>query len=184
VDNLLNNIQEVYTIGDGIGDSVASSIVKALQPNNESESKSEGESERSEDQSSPSTRPATTARDLLLKLKAAGVKLSSKSVVDEKTPNARPSSPSSPVPTSEPQEKINTQITGKKLLFTGSFVVSRIDLMNEVQRCGGTLAAVISGSVDYLVVGTDAGPAKVTKAEKLGVKTISEEELKELFKPI
>ena len=34
----------------------------------------------------------------------------------------------------------------------------------------------MSGNVDYIVAGENMGPAKLKKAEKLGVKIISEEE--------
>eukprot|EP00026_Physarum_polycephalum_P001506 Phypoly_transcript_01508.p1 GENE.Phypoly_transcript_01508~~Phypoly_transcript_01508.p1 ORF type:complete len:1078 (+),score=200.07 Phypoly_transcript_01508:33-3266(+) len=176
VDNLLNNPQGVYQVGGGIGESVAASLLKALQPN-ESQETSEGTGE-------PAAQPSTPIRDLLLKLKAAGVKLSSKSVVDTKTHQARPSSPTSLGSPPTPQEKINTKLTGKKLIFTGSFSASRLDLEKEVERCGGTVAGTVSKALDFLVVGTDPGSSKVEKAEKCGVKTISESELKDLMQPL
>jgi hypothetical protein len=59
----------------------------------------------------------------------AGVKLSSKNATDIPTQQANSFSPGSPVPIL-PQEKIETKITGKKLILTGSFATSRIDLVS------------------------------------------------------
>lgn len=54
----------------------------------------------------------------------------------------------------------------------------------EIERCGGSVAGAVSKTIDYVVVGTDPGSSKVEKAEKCGVKTISEAELKELMQPV
>ena len=40
----------------------------------------------------------------------------------------------------------------------------------------------VSGKLDYLVAGDNMGPSKREKAEKLGVKIISEEEFEKLLK--
>lgn len=54
----------------------------------------------------------------------------------------------------------------------------------QIERCGGIIAGTVSAKLDYLVVGADPGSSKVEKAEKHGVKSISEEELKELMVPL
>ena len=45
-----------------------------------------------------------------------------------------------------------------------------------IELHGGKNLAAVSGNVDYIVAGENMGPAKLKKAEKLGVKIISEEE--------
>ena len=45
-----------------------------------------------------------------------------------------------------------------------------------IELHGGKNLAAVSGSVDYIVAGDNMGPAKLKKAEKLGIKIISEEE--------
>ena len=45
-----------------------------------------------------------------------------------------------------------------------------------IEMHGGKNLAAVSGNVDYIVAGENMGPAKLKKAEKLGVKIISEEE--------
>ena len=45
-----------------------------------------------------------------------------------------------------------------------------------IEPQGGRRLAAVPGSVDCLVAGDKMGPAKLKKAEKLGVRIISEEE--------
>jgi DNA ligase (NAD+) len=59
-----------------------------------------------------------------------------------------------------------------------------INKEKEIERCGGTIPGTVSKTLDFLVVGTDPGSSKIDKAEKCGVKSISEEELKELMHAI
>lgn len=54
----------------------------------------------------------------------------------------------------------------------------------EIERCGGTVVGAVSKAIDYVVIGTDPGSSKVDKAEKCGVKTIAEAELKDLMQPL
>lgn len=54
----------------------------------------------------------------------------------------------------------------------------------EIERCGGIVAGAVSAKLDFLVVGADPGSSKVEKAEKLGIKSISEAELRELMLPL
>jgi len=45
-----------------------------------------------------------------------------------------------------------------------------------VEHCGGRIVSSISAKTDYVLAGTDMGPEKRKKAEKLGVPIISEED--------
>lgn len=51
---------------------------------------------------------------------------------------------------------------------------SRDELKALIERHGGKNLAAVSANVDYLVAGEKMGPAKLRKAEKLGVRIISE----------
>ena len=58
----------------------------------------------------------------------------------------------------------------------GRFSRSRDEMKELIERHGGRNLAAVSGSVDYLVAGEKTGPAKLKKAEKLGIRILSEEE--------
>lgn len=45
-----------------------------------------------------------------------------------------------------------------------------------IELHGGRNLAAVSGNVDYLVAGEKMGPAKLKKAEKLGIRILTEEE--------
>lgn len=67
-------------------------------------------------------------------------------------------------------------LAGKSFVVSGKFSISRDELKKMIEEHGGRNVAAVSGSVDYLVAGEKMGPEKRKKAEKLGVKMISEEE--------
>jgi DNA ligase (NAD+) len=67
--------------------------------------------------------------------------------------------------------------TGKTFVVTGTLPTLKRDEAKEIiQKHGGKMTDSISAKTDYLVAGEKAG-SKLAKAEKLGVKIISEEEL-------
>ena len=67
-------------------------------------------------------------------------------------------------------------LTGRSFVVSGKFTRSRDEMKELIELHGGRNLAAVSGSVDYLVAGDKMGPAKLKKAEKLGVMIISEEE--------
>ena len=67
-------------------------------------------------------------------------------------------------------------LTGRSFVVSGKFTRSRDEMKELIELHGGRNLAAVSGSVDYLVAGDKMGPAKLKKAEKLGVRIISEEE--------
>ena len=82
-----------------------------------------------------------------------------------------------------PKEKAQASQTlaGKRFVITGTYVdFSREKMRDYIRAHGGRLVSTLSSQVDYLVAGSNAGPAKTTKAAKLGINIISEEALKEL----
>ena len=66
-------------------------------------------------------------------------------------------------------------------VITGSLPKSRKEVETLIENNGGHAASAVSASTDYLVAGEDAG-SKLEKAKKLGVKTISYEELLDIIK--
>lgn len=70
----------------------------------------------------------------------------------------------------------------KSFLFSGVFTQDRELLQQIVVENGGRVLSSVSGKLDYLVAGENMGPSKREKAEKLGVKIISEDEFGALLK--
>ena len=82
---------------------------------------------------------------------------------------------------SEPIVEAASQIfADKTFVITGTLpTMKRDEAKDLIQKNGGKVSDSISAKTDYLVAGEKAG-SKLAKAEKLGVKVISEEELIEL----
>lgn len=74
--------------------------------------------------------------------------------------------------------QLHTQgkFAGKSFLFTGSLTqMTRTEAKERVQALGGKAAGAVTKELDYLVVG-DAPGSKLSKAEALGVRILSEDE--------
>ena len=74
----------------------------------------------------------------------------------------------------EARELASEVLAGKSFVVSGKFTRSRDEMKELIELHGGKNLAAVSGSVDYIVAGDNMGPAKLKKAEKLGVKIISE----------
>lgn len=72
-------------------------------------------------------------------------------------------------------------LEGKTFLITGTLDKPRKEYEQLVISNGGKLLSAVSKNLDYLIVGKDAG-SKLTKAEKLGVKTLSQDEFLSMIK--
>ena len=73
-------------------------------------------------------------------------------------------------------------LKGLTLVISGTFAHhSRDEYKAMIERHGGKNASAISGKTDYLLAGENMGPAKRSKAEKLGVKLINEDEFLKLI---
>jgi len=69
------------------------------------------------------------------------------------------------------------RLAGRNFVISGKFAEhSRDELKSLIERHGGRNLAAVSANVDYVVAGENMGPAKLKKAEKLGIKIISETE--------
>ena len=67
-------------------------------------------------------------------------------------------------------------LAGKSFVVSGRFSRSRDEMKALIESHGGRNLAAVSGNVDYIVAGEKMGPAKLKKAEKLGIRIIDEEE--------
>ncbi len=78
---------------------------------------------------------------------------------------------------SEQSEQLSQRLAGLSFVISGKFAThSRDELKALIEAHGGRNIAAVSGSVSYLVAGDKIGPAKLQKAEKLGISIISEQE--------
>jgi DNA ligase (NAD+) len=100
-------------------------------------------------------------KNIIEKLRKAGVKLEKEKVAEAK-------------PEELPLTDLEFVITGKLESFTRSQAETR------VKELGGKAGSDVTKETSYLVVGADPG-SKLAKAEKLGIKTLSEAEFLELL---
>ena len=76
----------------------------------------------------------------------------------------------------EEKEEIDGVLKGLKFVLTGSLpTLKRGEATLLIEQNGGEVASSVSKTVDIVLAGEDAG-SKLQKAEKLGIKIISEEE--------
>src|SRR3989344_111711 len=81
----------------------------------------------------------------------------------------------------KPKRSAEGPLAGFSFLVTGTLPVKRDEAQNFIEEHGGKLLSSVSSKLSYLVVGDDPG-SKVDKAQSLGVKMISWDELKKLIK--
>lgn len=83
----------------------------------------------------------------------------------------------------EEQTNHSNKLKGLSFVISGSFnSFSRDELKALIEKNGGKNLNGVSSKTSYLIAGDKIGPSKLTKAEKLGVQIISEEEFKALIK--
>ena len=74
-------------------------------------------------------------------------------------------------------EQEGDTLVGKSFLYSGTFTnFSREELEDRIVANGGKILSGISKKLNYLIVGENAGPSKLEKAQKLNVPIISEDE--------
>jgi DNA ligase (NAD+) len=84
--------------------------------------------------------------------------------------------------TKEPK-KHSDVLGNKSFVISGVFQnYEREQMQDIIVSHGGRILSGVSGKLDYLVAGDNMGPSKREKAEKLGVRIISEQEFEKLLK--
>jgi DNA ligase (NAD+) len=73
-------------------------------------------------------------------------------------------------------------LAGKIFVITGTLpTLKRKEAEELIEKAGGKVTGSVSAKTDYLLLGEEAG-SKLEKAQKLGIKTISEQELLKIIK--
>jgi len=85
--------------------------------------------------------------------------------------------PLEPVKKAEAKEN---PFKGKTAVLTGTMSESRGAIKELLENLGAKVSGSVSKKTDFLIYGEDAG-SKYDKAESLGVKTLSEEEMREMI---
>lgn len=75
----------------------------------------------------------------------------------------------------------DNKLDGKTFVVSGVFSMSRDELKSMIEQFGGKNVSAVSGKTDYLIAGDKMGPAKLAKAEKLGIQIIDEEDFKKMI---
>ncbi|MBE99567.1 NAD-dependent DNA ligase LigA [Flavobacterium coralii] len=78
---------------------------------------------------------------------------------------------------------VSDKLAGNTFVVSGVFAkFSRDELKKAIEDNGGKVGSSISSKTNYVVAGDNMGPAKLEKAQKLGVKIISEDEFIEMVR--
>lgn len=78
------------------------------------------------------------------------------------------------------EDRPETRLTGRKVLFTGTLTRPREEYQRMVEKAGGIVMSGVSRKLDYLIVGENPG-SKLTKARELGVEILVEADLVKLL---
>lgn len=79
------------------------------------------------------------------------------------------------------EDEYSNKLQGKSFVVSGKFTIPRDELKKLISLNGGKNVSAISSKTDFVLAGDNMGPAKLSKAEKLGISIISEEDFKEMI---
>lgn len=83
----------------------------------------------------------------------------------------------------EQMENASDLLQGKSIVISGVFQHhSRDEYKMMIEQNGGKNVGSISGKTSFILAGDNMGPSKLQKAEKLGVRIVSEDEFLEMIK--
>ena len=74
----------------------------------------------------------------------------------------------------EPVEAIESPISGKHVVFTGSMQIPRGDMQENARKLGAVVQTSVNKKTEILVIGGKVGAKKIEKAEALGTQVITE----------
>ena len=80
----------------------------------------------------------------------------------------------------EKKEAHENPFKGKTVVLTGTMSVSRGEIKEMLEDLGAKVSGSVSKKTDYVIYGEDAG-SKLTKAESLGVATLTEDEMRTML---
>jgi DNA ligase (NAD+) len=80
----------------------------------------------------------------------------------------------------EKKEAEENPFKGKTVVLTGTMSVSRGVIKEMLEDLGAKVSGSVSKKTDFVVYGEDAG-SKLTKAEGLGVATLTEDEMRAML---
>jgi DNA ligase (NAD+) len=85
--------------------------------------------------------------------------------------------------TEEQLQSMSDKLAGLKFVVSGVFHdFSRDELKHLIEQNGGRVVSSVSSKTDYIIAGDNMGPSKREKAERLGIKIITEKEFESMIK--
>ena len=84
-----------------------------------------------------------------------------------------------PLPLEGVSGRLETPLTGKTVVFTGTISLPRAEAKTAVEKAGGKVTESVSQKTDYVIAGDQPG-SKLDKARSLGVTILSEPEFRAL----
>ena len=78
------------------------------------------------------------------------------------------------------EANVSNKLSGKSFCITGTLSRPRNEIQKIIESNGGKVSGSVSAKLDYLICGDEAG-SKKDKAEKLGVKVISEKDFEKMM---
>ena len=76
---------------------------------------------------------------------------------------------------------ISDKLSGKSIVISGTFSISRDEMKELVSRHGGKNSGSVSGKTSFLLAGQKPGPEKIAKCKELGIEIMDETAFFELI---